>query len=88
MTAREELIIGLKAWLGDPGYNFFSWCIREHGEISPVYMQKGVPHPVHLREGMQVRNFLRTTNYCKNKKGHWLDNNWAILVQEAITNGR
>ncbi len=81
---REELIIGLRKWLGGAGVRFFTWCKTKHGEISPVYVEDGLPHPVHFREGMSVRNFLTTTEYCKNKDIHWLDNNWAILVEEAL----
>lgn len=84
LMKREEVVKGLKSWLGEPGERYFQWCIDTHGEICCVYNEHGIPHPVHLCEGMQVRNFLRTTDYCKNKDTHWLDDNWAILVQEAL----
>jgi hypothetical protein len=81
---RKKLISDLLKWLGKPGVTFFTWCKSEHGEISPCYIEHGFPHPVHLREGMTVRNFLNTTEYCRGKDIHWLDNNWAILVEEAL----
>jgi len=42
-----------------------------------------IPHPVHFREGMQVRNFLRTI-FGETWTAHDYDNRWAKLVEEAI----
>ncbi len=43
----------------------------------------GIPHPVHFREGMQVRNFLRkATDYSWTD--HEYDNKLTGLVEEAI----
>lgn len=42
-----------------------------------------IPHPVHFREGMQVRNFLRTI-YGDSWTAHDYDNRWAALIEEAI----
>ncbi len=45
-----------------------------------------IPHPVHFREGMQVRNFLRAI-YGKTWNDHDYDNRWADLVDDAIATG-
>lgn len=46
-----------------------------------------IPHPVHFREGMQVRNFLRTLSECKDWTSHDLDDRWEGLVERAIDVG-
>jgi len=43
----------------------------------------GIPHPVHFREGMQVRNFLRTI-FGDTWTAHDYDNRWAELIEDAI----
>ena len=83
-TGKKELLLGLREWLGEPGIRFFSWCLEQHGEIAPVYTEHGIPHSVHMNEGMQVRNFLRTVPICKGWDCHQLDDNWAQLVEEAV----
>ena len=42
------------------------------------------PHAVHFREGMQVRNFLRTLPQCKDWSCHKLDDEWAKIVEDAL----
>ncbi len=44
----------------------------------------GIPHSVHFREGMRVRNFLRTI-FGDMWTDHDYDNRWAELVDEAIS---
>jgi len=80
----DSLIERLSTWLGEEGKEFFQWCIKEHGEVSCVYEENGLPHPVHFREGMQVRNWLRQQPECEGWDSHKLDNEWAKLVESAI----
>jgi len=84
----SSIIKELKIWLGPDGHDFFNEMLNIHGNISPVLMDDNIPHPVHLREGMQVRNFLRTLPECKDWDCHKLDNYWGVLVKEAIKNER
>ena len=42
-----------------------------------------IPHPVHFREGMQVRNFLRTI-FGDTWTAHDYDDRWTELIEEAI----
>lgn len=43
----------------------------------------GIPHPVHFREGMTVRNFLRTIT-DNAWTAHEYDNRWADIIEDAI----
>lgn len=80
---RKELVEKLREWLGEDGINFFLSLQEKHGEDfgTAVWMEGRIPHPVHFREGMQVRNFLR-------QHVDWdairLDEEWSDLVREAI----
>jgi hypothetical protein len=79
-----ELIERTKKWLGKDGKDFFTGLIKDHGEINCVYMEGGIPHPVHFREGMQVRNFLRGTGLCEGWDAHDFDDNWINIIEKAI----
>ena len=43
-----------------------------------------IPHPVHWREGMAVRNSLRECEHCKDWTDHDFDDNWIEVVERAI----
>jgi hypothetical protein len=43
-----------------------------------------IPHPVHFREGMQIRNWLRESGLCEDWSDHDLDNNWDRVVNKII----
>ena len=43
-----------------------------------------IPHPIHFREGMQIRNALRGSGLCEGWDDHDLDDNWAEIVERAI----
>jgi len=78
------VIIKLKEWLRQDGVNFFKEIKEKYGEVDAVYMDGGIPHPVHLREGMQVRNFLRKLPECKNWNDIDFDDNWVAIIEEVI----
>jgi len=80
----NEIVESVYKWLGEDGIDFFASCVRDHGEIACVYMEGGIPHPVHLREGMQVRNHLRDTGLCADWDCHDLDNLWPTIVERAL----
>lgn len=77
----KDLIKKLKAWLKKDGIKYFSDIKNKHGRIDAVWMEGGIPHCVHFREGMQVRNFLRKH---VSWDAHKLDDSWVGLVEEAI----
>lgn len=86
----------LADWLGPDGIEFFSTLKKDHGTVSPVlkmpigdelFTLQQVPHPVHLREGMQVRNFLRDqpeTLGWEAQEEHVFDNVWMEAVEAAL----
>jgi hypothetical protein len=58
---------------------------KESPSDSPGARMAGeTPHPVHFREGMQVRNFMRTCEECKGWSDHDFDNMWKEVVELAI----
>lgn len=79
----DNLVGQLREWLGRAGIAHFRKIKAEHGEINACWMEGGIPHPVHFREGMQVRNKLRelTDNAWTS---HEYDDRWIGLVEEAI----
>ena len=78
---RKELVKKLRKWLKEDGIQYFSDIKSKHGRIDAVWMEGNLPHPVHFREGMQVRNFLRQHVKWDAIK---LDDSWVSLVEEAI----
>lgn len=43
-----------------------------------------IPHIVHFREGMAVRNFIQDTGLCNNWHDHDLDNQWVNVIKKAL----
>jgi hypothetical protein len=63
----DSLTPRLTGWLKGEGEDFFNELIEEYGHIPLVFQSEDFmspPHPVHLREGMQVRNWLRHQPEC------------------------
>jgi hypothetical protein len=88
----KQLVENGRLWLGPYGISFFSHLKGLTGDVSPVLRlnieRKHIPtHPVHFREGMGVRNWMRTQDECKNWSDEDFDNNWIILIEEIIKNG-
>lgn len=79
-----ELIKKTKDWLGVDGHQFFDELLEVHGRIDAVFMEGRVPHPVHFREGMQIRNFMRLSNMCDDWNDHDFDDNWVELIERAL----
>jgi hypothetical protein len=86
VTKKHEQAITTKVrnFLGEDGLGFFKEMVEEHGEVSPVFMKGGLPHAVHFREGMQVRNFLRSIEECDGWTTDDFDDTWATIVEDAI----
>lgn len=80
---KQEVLSGLRQWLGPQGVRQFSYWQEEHGTVSPVLFFGPIPHAVHFREGMQVRNYLRSV-FGEDWTAHEYDDNWQWLVEEAI----
>lgn len=77
------LIPSLKEWLGVAGITFFKELKSKYGTVAATWDEGGIPHCVHFREGMQVRNKLRDLT-----NGSWTpyeyDNTWADIIEECI----
>lgn len=84
----DELVVAVRRYLGDEGHEFFSGCLRDHGTVSPLLSVDTaigtIPHPVHFREGMSVRNFMRSTGLCDGWTDHDFDNLWMETVSRAL----
>lgn len=89
----KKIVKATKKWLGEDGKSFFSGVYEKYGTLIAVWMEGGeeginkgfgIPHPVHFREGMQVRNFLRTLDETKKWDAHDFDNRWENIVLKAI----
>lgn len=91
MTDNELKILSekLKDFLGKKGVRFFQLLHTFHRGIPLVIKlnvkRKFIPvHTIHLREGMQIRNFLRTQPECKNWDDNDFDNNWIEITTKAV----
>jgi len=80
----EELIKKAKTWLGKDGHDFFCGIKEKYGQINTCWDEDGIPHPVHFREGMQVRNFMRMSDLCNDWDAHDFDDNWIELIEKAL----
>jgi len=90
MTDDTSLTSRLDKWLGKDGRTFFADVKRTRGTVlavipGPVINGRSIPHAVHFREGMQVRNWLRSQPECKDWTDQDFDNKWVGLVEEVLT---
>lgn len=83
-----ELVQKMCDYLQEDGMVFFRNLLRDHGTVNACWMEGGIPHPVHFREGMQVRNFMRQSGLCMDWTDYDYDNMWGPVVIAAITEGQ
>lgn len=74
----------IKNWLGNSGIDFFNEMRDKYNSVCPAFVKDGIPHSVHFREGMRVRNFLRELDYFKDWTCHQLDDNWTLIIEKII----
>ena len=81
-----EEMAAFKKWLGEEGIRYFRHLKGLKGTVVPVLgSKKGMPWPVHLREGMQIRNWLRgNTELGKKLDSVELDDCYVSILEEAI----
>jgi len=79
-----QLIPELKEWLGEAGLMFFRNVKKEHGTLNACIKDDGnIPHPVHFREGMQVRNKVR--DMTNNTWSYYeYSNTWIDIIEECM----
>jgi len=85
-----SLIEKAKSWLGPEGISFFKHLKGLTGNVSPVLKlnveRKGIPsHPIHFREGMSIRNWMRDQVECNDWNGEDFDENWVDLIELTIS---
>lgn len=89
MKIKDSLIDKCYKLLGEENLRWFKHLKGLTGTCSPVLKlnvkRKGIPvHPVHFREGMQIRNFMRSEPECKGWNDFDFDNNWTKLIELTI----
>jgi hypothetical protein len=79
-----EIVEQIRLWLGPKGVSFFREIREKYGRIDALWIEGGIlPHPVHFREGVQIRNQLRAlTN--SSWTAHEYDNHWVEVIELAI----
>ena len=89
-TLSSEEMKAFKKWLGEDGIRYFRHLLGLTKTVIPVLhlneKRKGVPcYPVHFREGMQIRNWLREhIDLGKKNNSVDLDNVYVKILEEAI----
>ena len=58
--------------------------IRGAAETVGWVQENGIPHLVHFREGMVIRNFLRRQRFTRHWDSHRLDNEWATIIEITL----
>lgn len=71
--------------MGKPLMRYFRELREEHGKLA-VVLPGLIPHPVHFREGMEVRNLIR--EILSDAGEEWdcdkLDNRWEPIMLQAL----
>ena len=82
----QALIDKVRVWLGDDGRVFFTEIKEKYGQLNACWFEKDsdIPHAVHFREGMAVRNFMRSTGGCLDWDDIDYDDNWVEVVEKAL----
>lgn len=87
----QDEMNNFKNWLGESGIRYFRHLKGLKGTVVPVLKlnkekNAGVPvYPVHYREGMQIRNWLReNTELGKKLDSVELDDCYVSILEEAI----
>jgi hypothetical protein len=82
----EPLVNALRCYLGDEGISFFEKIYGNSGTLNAVEWHGNYPHAIHFREGMQIRNWMRTYHEAKgiaDWDAHDYDNRWEEATLRA-----
>lgn len=85
----DELVAKVFDWLGEENIRWFRHIKNLKGSVNCVlklnFKKKHIPaHPIHLREGMQIRNFMRGQGDCIGWSAHDFDNEWENVINKCI----
>jgi len=61
------------------GLMFFIGVYDTYGTLNAVLPGR-IPHPVHLREGMAIRNLMRDSKLCEDWDAHDFDDSWEAAI--------
>ncbi len=86
----EALVEHVRKYLGESGAKFFADVMADHGRYNAVYSVnvgrgRPIPHSVHFREGMQVRNAMRGHADCEEWTAQDLDNTWVRVIEVCLS---
>ena len=89
MNFTKEFLEKTKEWLGEDGIKFFKEWKERHGvdwaiAVEPPKGKFPIPHPIHFREGMKIRNYMRQSGYFNDWDDHDFDNNWDLLIDKVL----
>ncbi len=84
--AKKAIIKELIEFLQYDGIAFFQMCLDEYGDINCVWNEHGIPHSVHFREGMQIRNWMRRQKYFTRRQTgqHYYDDSYIYFLKLAL----
>ena len=81
----DSVVEKLRKALGETGLCHLAGIKFRHGRIDATWMDGPIPHPVHFREGMQIRNMMREFEECEDWTDHDLDDTWLEVAERAIS---
>lgn len=89
----NSIVTDLRIWLGPRGLHLFRTVDKLYG--TPIatlrlnYRRRRIPaHGMHFREGMAIRNFLRTRKECSGWSAHDYDNRYIEILTDAVRGGK
>lgn len=85
----EDMIESVRKFIGDDNVRWFAHVKGLKGSVNSVLRlnanKKFLPvHPIHLREGMQIRNHLRRHPDSKGWNDEDFDNAWVMIINHLI----
>jgi hypothetical protein len=84
----DPLVVSkLHDWLGKNGRHFFRTLAKLYkGDVIPVIRAKGIIpcHCIHFREGMQIRNYFRGLEECKEWTFDQFENDYPEYIKAAM----
>jgi len=85
----DSVVEAVGKWLGPENIRWFRFIKHFKGRVDAVlglnYARKYIPaHPIHLREGMQIRNFMRSLPECEGWSCDDFDKGWVAVIEQLI----
>lgn len=84
-----KILLNVAEYLGDDNIRWFGHIRGLKGSVNCTlklnFKKKHLPaHPINLREGMQIRNFLRSLPDCKSWSYQDLQAAWVEVLNQLI----